>query len=260
MIKIAYLASSVTLPGGLDRREDGFEHDQMMAALRPAFADKNMTLIDVDWADETQDWSSFAAVIIGTTWDYWDRHDAFLATLKQIERESRLCNSAGMVVWNSRKDYLRALSQKGARLIPTLWIDEVDADNAAAAFARLGSDDLVFKRQVGAGAHGQYRLSPSDPLPDMPHPMMVQPFLSKIQEEGEYSFVFIDGAFCHALLKTAKSGDYRIQSLYGGTETPVTPSPEDLADATAIMTILDETPLYARVDMLRGEDGRLLLM
>ena len=260
MNKIAYLASSVTLPGGLDRREDGFEHDQMMAALRPAFADKNMTLIDVDWADETQDWSSFAAVIIGTTWDYWDRHDAFLATLKQIERESRLFNSASMVVWNSRKDYLRALSQKGARLIPTLWIDEVDADNAAAAFARLGSDDLVFKRQVGAGAHGQYRLSPSDPLPDMPHPMMVQPFLSKIQEEGEYSFVFIDGAFCHALLKTAKSGDYRIQSLYGGTETPVTPSPEDLADATAIMTILDETPLYARVDMLRGEDGRLLLM
>jgi len=90
--------------------------------------------------------------------------------------------------------------------------------------------------------------------------MMVQPFLSTIQDEGGYSFIFIDGGFCHALLKTAKSGDYRIQSSYGGTETAVTPSASDLADATAILATLDETPLYARVDMLRGEDGGLLLM
>ena len=94
----------------------------------------------------------------------------------------------------------------------------------------------------------------------MPYPMMVQPFLSKIQEEGEYSFIFIDGAFSHALLKQAKSGDYRIQSSYGGWETPVSPSTEDMADATAILGLMDEMPLYARVDMIRDTDERLVLM
>ena len=260
MIKIAYLASKATLPGSPTRREDAFEHDRMMDALRAPFFEKGMDVIDVDWADPTQDWSDYDAVLIGTTWDYWDHHDTFLQTLRTIEQQSRLFNSAEMVRWNSRKDYLRGLADKGARLIPTLWIDQISAENAAQAFEQLASQDLVFKRQVGAGADGQYRLSPSDPLPDMPHPMMVQPFLSMIQEEGEYSFIFIDGAFCHALLKTAKSGDYRIQSSYGGKETPITPSETDLADAAAVLATLEEMPLYARVDMLRGEDGRLLLM
>ena len=260
MLKIAYLASKATLPGSPTRRSDAFEHDRMMDALRAPFADKEMRVVDVDWADPDQDWAAYAAVIIGTTWDYWDHHDQFLGTLQQIESKTRLFNSAALVQWNSHKGYLRSLEQKGARLIPTLWIDQVDPANAAAAFAQLRSDDLVFKRQVGAGADGQYRLTPNSPLPDMPHPMMVQPFLSNIQEEGEYSFIFIDGHFCHALLKTAKTGDYRIQSTYGGQETPIMPDQADLAEAVAVLKTLDETPLYARVDMLRSDDGHLLLM
>lgn len=260
MIKIAYLASRVTLPGSPDRRSDAFEHDRMMDALREPFREQGMDVIDVDWADDAQDWSVYGAAMIGTTWDYWDHAEHFLRTLDNIEQVTPLFNSAALVRWNSHKGYLKELAEKGARMIPTLWIDQVDEAAFAAAFQTLGSDDLVFKRQVGAGADGQFRLSPSDPLPDMPHPMMVQPFLSRIQEEGEYSFIFIDGAFSHALLKQAKAGDYRIQSTYGGTETPIKPDAQDLQAAAEIVQKLDEIPLYARVDMLRGEDGQLLLM
>ena len=260
MTKIAYLASKVTLPGSPIRRSDAFEHDRMMEALRPAFAEYDLQIVDVDWADEAQDWSNYAAAMIGTTWNYWDHPAKFLDTLKRIETTTPLFNPAAMVDWNSHKTYLQELAQKGARLTPTLWIETVDATAFQAAFEQLGSDDLVFKRQVGAGADGQYRLTPNDPLPDMPHPMMVQPFLETIQAEGEYSFIFIDGAFSHALLKTAKSGDYRIQSTYGGQETPITPSDADLAEAKAMLQTLDETPLYARVDMVRGSEGKLLLM
>lgn len=260
MIKIAYLASKVTLPGSPVRRSDAFEHDRMMDALRAPFADLGMEVIDVDWADQTQDWASYSAVIIGTTWDYWDHAEEFLRTLDKIEQQTRLFNSAQLVRWNSHKSYLKDLAEEEVRVIPTLWIDQVDDAAFRNAFEALGSDDLVFKRQVGAGADGQFRLSPTDPRPEMPHPMMVQPFMPKIQEEGEYSFIFIYGSFSHALLKQAKAGDYRIQSTYGGVETAITPSDEDLADAAAILDILREIPLYARVDMLRGDDGRLLLM
>lgn len=260
MMQIAYLASKATLPDSPTRRSDAFEHDRMMTALRAPFKEKGMQVVDVDWADRSIDWSQFGAVIIGTTWDYWDHHDQFIKTLKRIEQDTRVFNPADLVSWNSHKGYLRDLAKNGAQLIPTLWIDRVDQTNFKAAFEHLNSDDLVFKRQVGAGADGQFRLAASEPLPDMPYPMMVQPFLSTIQEEGEYSFIFIDGVFCHALLKTAKSGDYRIQSTYGGTETPISPAPQDLSAAQSILRILDEPPLYARVDMLRGDDGSLLLM
>ncbi|MEL7546449.1 MAG: hypothetical protein AAGJ84_07345 [Pseudomonadota bacterium] len=258
-MKIAYLSSIVTLPGSPQRRDDAFEHDRMMDALRGPFGKLGYDIEDVDWAVPDQDWSQYAAALIGTTWDYWDRPTAFLKRLEEIEAVTALFNSSALVRWNSHKGYLRELETRGALTIPTLWIDQVDAVEAAAAFDTLGPD-LVFKRQIGAGADGQFRLSPTDPLPKMPHPMMVQPFLSQIQAEGELSFIFIDGGFCHALQKQAASGDYRIQSTYGGVETPISPSATDMASAQAVLELLDSVPLYARVDMLRGEDGALRLM
>jgi hypothetical protein len=260
MKKIAYLASRVTLPGSLIRRTDAFEHDFMMDALRGPFEARGMRVEDLSWDDPNVDWPDYAAVLIGTTWDYWDRLDEFLATLARIEGQTQLFNPAALVKWNIRKTYLRDLEARGAKLIPTVWLDVADEAGARAAFDTLGSDDLVFKRQVGAGAKGQHRLKRGEPVPEMPHPMMVQPFLPMIQQEGELSFIFIDGEFCHALIKRAQPGDYRIQSTYGGREEKIAPSADDLAAARAIIGALDAPPLYGRVDMLRGADGGLLLM
>jgi hypothetical protein len=201
MKKIAYLASRVTLPGSPIRRTDAFEHDFMMDALRGPFEARGFQVEDVAWDDAKADWTSYAAAIIGTTWDYWDRLDEFLAALERIEGQTRLFNGSALVRWNARKTYLRELETKGAKLIPTLWLDVADEAAAKAAFDTLGSDDLVFKRQVGAGAKDQHRLKRGEPIPEMRHPMMVQPFLKMIQDEGELSFIFIDGEFCHALVK-----------------------------------------------------------
>ena len=259
-MKIVYLSCEVTVPNAPNRREDAFEHDQMMAALRPAFLARGATLHDIAWDDPTADWAEFDAVIIGTTWDYWDRQSEFLATLEAIETKTRLFNSAKMVRWNSHKTYLKEMEARGARVLPTLWIDNVTPDNACAAFDHFETDDLVFKRQVGAGADGQHRLKRGGDIPAMAHPMMVQPFIPAIKQEGEFSFIIIDGAVSHVLVKRAAKDDYRIQSLYGGVEEKITPSKEDLMAAVEVFSSLDETPLYARVDMVRGSDGQLMLM
>lgn len=259
-MKIAYLCSQVTLPGSPTRRSDAFEHDEAVAALRPGLAARGMELVEISWDEEGADWAHFDAAVIGTAWDYWDRPAQFVERLQVIESIIPLFNSAQLVAWNARKTYLRDLEAKGARLIPTLWIDDMSESAAKSAFDRLASDDLIFKRQVGAGADGQHRLRRGDPVPSMPHPMMVQPFLSAIQEEGEISFVMIDGALSHALLKTAPEGEYRIQSMYGGTEEVYHPSAADLAAASDVIEALGAPPLYARVDMLRGSDGELVLM
>ena len=262
-MKFAYIASTATLPGSPTRRSDGFEHDRMMAELHRGAPD-DVTWVDVAWDDNEINWSGFDAAIIGTAWDYWDRQETFLTTLEQISAKTHLFNPAQTVRWNSHKSYLKDLEKRGAKLIPTLWFDRVTAEAARSAFDELGTDDLVFKRQVGAGADGQHRLKRGDPLPSLPYPMMVQPFLSAIQSEGEYSFIFIDGELSHALIKRAAKGDYRIQSTYGGTDHAITPEAKDVAAARAILDMVDmpdsRAPLYARVDMLRAEDDALLLM
>lgn len=232
----------------------------MLGALGPAFAERSTEIVEVRWDDDDFDWSSLDAAVIGTTWDYWDRLDEYLETLERIASQTKLFNPTSLVRWNIDKRYFKELESKGAATIPTVWLDNPDAASVQAAFEQLDCDDLVLKRQVGASADGQHRLTRGTPLPELTEPMMAQPFQTAILSEGEYSFLFIDGEFSHALLKQAARGDYRIQSEYGGTESTHSPTTSDLKAAAEVLSLLDETPLYARVDMIRGELGALLLM
>ena len=169
-----------------------------------------------------------------------------------------------MVRWNADKRYLRELAERGATTVPTLWLDDAGPDDVLAAIAEFATDRVVVKRQVGAGGLGQHSFA-RDALPDpgwtMGRPCMIQPFLPSVVSEGEYTFVFIDGAFSHGVLKRAGAGDYRIQSLYGGYERDYAPEPQDLARAEAILAALpfDEL-LYARIDMVRLPAGELAVM
>lgn len=258
-MKIAYLCSRDTLPGSPNRRADAFEHDLIMARMREGFSSHGADIRATAW-DDPSSWGDYDAALIGTAWDYWDRVDEFLETLERIEAAIPLFNPADMVRWNCRKTYLRTLAQRGAALIPTVWVEARSSTDAKDLFEALDTSKLVFKRQVGGGAHGQFLLEKGEPMPGLECPMMVQPYLETIEHEGELSFIFIDGQLSHALLKRAAPGDYRIQSLYGGTETVIEPNQADIRAARAVLETLEGLPLYARVDMLRGDDGKLLLM
>lgn len=260
MKSIAYICSQATIPGSPTRRSDAFEHDLTLAAFRPEFKKLGLSLKEICWDDAEADWADFELAIIGTAWDYWDRQAQFLQTLEMIESKTQLFNSSAMVRWNSNKQYLKELATRGAKLIPTEWIEEPTKAAIKSAFASLDCDDMVVKRQVGAGADGQYRLKMDDDIPDLDCPMMAQPFFPSIETEGEMSLIYIDGQFSHALIKNAKEGDYRIQSSYGGTEQLYEPASADLAMAKSVLDVLDEVPLYARVDMLRGDSETLYLM
>src|SRR5262249_33937104 len=137
------------------------------------------------------------------------------------------------------------------------------ADDLHDAFAKFDTDDIVLKRQIGGGARAQERYSKvtaPDAGPVMDRPGMIQPIIQSVITEGEYSFLFIDAESTHALIRQAKQGDYRIQAAYGGASRAITPEPIDQKQARAVLEALDEPPLYARVDMVRGADGELLLM
>ena len=263
--KIAFLACAETLPGPGSRRGDAFEHDLEVAALRPAFAERGLDLVEIDWRSPLAAFDGIALALLGTAWDYQDHAQDFIAKLEAIAALGiAVCNPPEVVRWNADKRYLRELEQRGATIVPTLWVEDAGRDDIVGAMESLSAEDIVIKRQVGAGGIGQYRFA-HDALPAadwrMGQPAMVQPFLPSILEEGEYTFVFIDGAFSHGVRKRAGGGEYRIQSLFGGYEEAWTPSPADLQTAEQVVAALPFSDLlYCRIDMIRLPSGELAVM
>ena len=204
-------------------------------------------------------------MLLGTAWDYQDNLPEFLARLEALEAAGiAVCNPPAVVRWNGDKRYLKELGDAGLPTIPTLWFDEVSASEVAIALDAFEASRVVVKRQVGAGALGQHSFA-RNALPEpgwlMGHPAMIQPFLPSIVDEGEYTFLFIDGRFSHGVLKQPAQGEYRIQSLYGGRECDFSPEPADLARAEAVVRALPFPDLlYCRIDMARLPSGELAVM
>lgn len=254
--RIGFLACAETIPGAGERRGDAFEHDLMVAALRPAFSARGMELVEIDWRSPLEQFDGLALVLLGSSWDYQDRKDEFLTRLDALAaRGIVVCNPPEVVRWNIDKSYLRELTQRGAPTVPTLWHEDAGRGEVLAAFDHFGATRVVVKRQVGAGGMGQFtftRDAPPDADWRMGRAAMIQPFLPAIVEEGEFTFFFVDGAFSHAVQKLAAPGEYRIQSLYGGTERDYSPPPAERAAAEAVIAALPfPAPLYCRVDMIR---------
>lgn len=265
MPKIAFLACPDTLPGSPTRRPDAFEHDLLLDAIRTGLGAR-ADLHDVDWRAPMEQLTSYDLTYLGTPWDYTEAKDEFLERIEALEAAGvTVANPAQVIRWNADKLYLAELAARGAPSIPTLWPESAGPAEVLAAFDHFGTDRVVVKRRVGAGAIGQdsfTRQSPPPPGWRIDQPAMIQPFLPAIQSEGEHSFIFVSGQFSHGLIKQAARGDYRIQSLYGGIEVATDPAPADRQAAEAVMAMLSfgMPPLYARIDMVRLQSGELAVI
>lgn len=218
------------------------------------------------WDDPGIEWEEYDAVIIRSCWDYHLRLSEFLQWIAALERNGvQVCNPPRMIRWNSDKAYLRDLQKRGIPIVPTWWPEEqVDLRRQMLS---LGWDKAVVKPRVSATAHRTELISVEDahrvqPLVDdlfRGPGAMVQKFMSEVQTRGEWSLIFFAGEFSHAVLKTPKAGDFRVQHDFGGLERSVD-APSFVKKAAAqVVTVLDRVPVYARVDGVEG-DGRFLLM
>jgi len=265
MKKIAILASDNMIPNAPDERIDFFERDEQMGKLVPAFAAQGMAIDLIRWRDAAEKADEYDAILPLFVWDYFEGNEvAFTAEMAKVDAKTQLFNTFNTLKWNSNKAYLDELEKEGAPVISTITVDRVTETGVARAFEELESDTLVIKPQVGGGAWRQVLYKQGDPFPNKdelpPEGAMIQAFLPSVVEEGEYSFIYFGGKFSHGLIKRPKTGDYRIQSYFGGTEETYAPSAQERASARAVLNALSFTPLYARVDLLRGRDGKLKLI
>ncbi|MBT2558820.1 hypothetical protein J7E24_13565 [Hymenobacter sp. ISL-91] len=220
------------------------------------------------WSNPAVEWGRYDVVLLKSPWDYFDRVEEFLHWLDALEREQvRLLNPVSIVRWNTNKRYLLEMERAGVRIVPTRLLPRGEAVDAAALLDEMGQDQIVVKPAVSGGAKNTFIISRHETAVRQPRltelvaqeDFLAQPFLSRIQEEGEWSLLYYGGEFSHAVLKTPKSGDFRVQHYLGGAIAP-RQAPAHLRQAAdRIVQQFAPGCLYARVDGL-DQDGELLLM
>lgn len=223
----------------------------------------------VSWRDPGIDWNRFEVVIIRSCWDYQSAPTPFLAVLETIERSSaRLENPLKVVRWNLSKTYLQDLQAQGIPIVPTHWLDGLeDVSQLPALFTHWQADEIVLKPVVSACAEDTFRLTP-ETLLQQANPLqtlfcnracMVQPFMPAIVTEGEFSLFFFGEEYSHAILKTPKTGDFRVQEEHGGLLQRIEPEPLLLALSRKALAAIPAPTLYARIDWVRTDTGFALM-
>ncbi|NNE65555.1 MAG: hypothetical protein HKN33_03240 [Pyrinomonadaceae bacterium] len=240
---------------------EGYEIDDDLA-IGPLH-DRGWHVETVPWKEKI-DWAEFDAVVIRTPWDYHHTPGQFIATLETIAGSGvTLENSIELVKWNIEKTYLRSLEARGVRTVPTIYPQSVVEPKAIRQWKdRLQTEELVLKPTISATAGNTFLVSEfTDELKVLNGSrFMVQPFMESIGTEGEFSLFFFDGEFSHAILKTPKKGDFRVQEDFGGQNKSIEPDDEMLGFGCGVLKELPETPLYARVDFVHDNKNKPVLM
>lgn len=274
----------VTMPGPILRRELNGRPRVALAthAGLPALSDddrllvaaldaRNVDAIPAVWSDEQVDWGRFACVVVRSCWDYHLRPAAFREWIDRLESEGvAVWNPPATIRWNADKSYLRDLAARGVPTVPTAWVEQGNSMSLGAILGTYGWDRAVVKPAVSASAHETWMTDRASSARDDTRfraltartRTLVQPFVDSIVETGEWSLVFIDGAYSHAVLKRPRTGDFRVQEEHGGSAQVLEPDARVITSARDVLAAAGSTgtdSLYARVDGCIVHDAFVLM-
>ena len=225
--------------------------------LVSALARRGVKAVPARWDDPRQRWAGYAAVVLRSCWDYHRRAAEFDRWLELLERErARVFNPLPTLRWNTRKSYLRDLEAAGIEVVRTVWAPMGSGMTLGDIAESTGWSAMVVKPTISASGFETWRVEReatagseerfARQLRD--RDLMIQPYLPSIATEGELSFVFIAGAFTHAVRKRPGPGDFRVQEEHGGSAERATPAQDLVLEAARAIRAAPEAPLYARVD------------
>ena len=271
----------IALVTARDARGTDNDMPPLVAALRAAGAEPH----EVDWDDTTVDWSSFDLALLRSTWDYFERLREFLAWVGKVAGQTRLLNPPDVIRWNTDKHYLADLERSGIPVVPSTFVEPgEDAEQALGPFLALHSrppsapsltsgetdnPDFVVKPAIGAGSRDAQRHQPEQRMGAVAHvrrllnaqrSVIMQPYLDSVDEHGETALLFFDGAFSHAIRKgpLLKRNEGPTAELYAketiSARSPL-PSEMDVALRALAAIPFAKPLLYARVDLICGDDG-----
>jgi O-ureido-D-serine cyclo-ligase len=254
--------------------------DEDMLPLITALNDAGISHHVVYWDDQSIDWSIFGAVLIRSPWDYIDKLPEFLDWAKHVSEHSILLNPLPVIKSNTDKHYLAELAEQGIHTVPSRFIEpEQHAEDGLRAFLEeFEHTEFVVKPAVGAGSKDAQRYGREEVEAALMHirrmqlknrSTLLQPYLSRVDSAGETALMYFNGVFSHAIRKgpLLKRNEGPTEKLFAPEQIIArVPSDDEYALAEHVVSAIpgifgiQEALAYARIDLLRDEEGNPCLL
>ena len=254
--------------------------DEDLAPLSAALDAAGIAHRIVYWDDAFVNWASFSAAVIRSPWDYIDKLPEFLAWAARVSQQTVLLNPLNVIESNTDKHYLDVLAKQGIHTVPSRFIEpEQHAEDGLQAFLdEFAHAEFVVKPAVGAGSKDAQRYGRDETEAALMHihrlqfknrSVLLQPYLSKVDDAGETALLFFNGVYSHAIRKgpLLKRNEGPTDLLFA-PEQIIARAPSDDEHKLAQQVVaalpglfqLDGPLAYARIDLLLDEDGKPCLL
>ena len=235
--------------------------------VKDALEKRGYRVMRTNWDNPSVDWTETGYVLFRTTWDYFDRYPEFEQWINRVKNLTTFINPVDTIIWNLDKHYLNELKNNGINIPPTIYIERGCMTSLRELYLSAGWKDAILKPVISGGARHTYRINEEnvDALERSfrelvsGESMMLQEFQHNVINEGEIALMLFNGRFTHAVLKKAKSGDFRVQDDFGGTVEDYRASKDEISFAERAVACCQSLPVYARVDIIRDNNNQLCL-
>lgn len=234
------------------------------------------------WDDPDVDWSEAGVVVVRAVQNYATKRDQFLSWARSIPK---ILNNADVLEWNSDKHYLQEFARRGLSTIDTVWLEPEQNLTKHQVHTRFPSQgEFVVKPAISGGARDAGRYTARDAVSRMEaiqhayqllcdgRSVMVQRYLSSVDEHGETALIYLNGVFSHAV---------GIEALLHGSISQQDDVPTGVVrrrEATAAELKTGEESraaihgfiksrlgrdlqlLFSRIDLVEGPDGKPTVM
>ena len=217
--------------------------------------------------DQDFDIANYKYVLFRTTWNYFDKIDSFKLFLSNSQSIVKFINPYPQIIWNLNKKYLIDLSKRGINIPDTVIVTKGSFESLSQVCRRKKWKEIVIKPCTSAAAWNTYRIKIEE-IENFEslfvnilevNDMMVQLFQNNVINSGEISIMMLGGEYSHAVIKTVKSGDFRVQDDFGGKVNKYVPSKNEILFAEQVIRSCDFSPVYARVDIILDNSNQLAL-
>jgi hypothetical protein len=251
------------------------ELDEDLAPLFATLSGAGAAVRVVEWDDAQVDWSQFDLTVLRSTWDYSMRLGEFLDWTERTSKATRLINPAAVVRWNTDKHYLAELQQADVRTVPSTFVEpgENPAQAMNAFLVQHAASEFVVKPAISSGARDAQRYGRREidaaiahmrRLLDTERSVVVQPYLYRVDADGETALIYFGGRFSHAIRKAAllRRGESPTRALFAAEDIRArAPKLDELRTAERALGAMPfATPLYARIDLIRDADAAPCLL
>lgn len=154
--------------------------------------------------------------------------------------------------------------------MPTLYLPFGTVADLPDLLTETGWSYAIVKPAISASAFNTWRTTLETAPADQERfaeqgrqsATLLQPYLPEITV-GEWSLIYFNGQYSHAVLKRPPIGDFRVQGEFGGESTPTHPGVSLIQQGAEIIALvqsrLKQEFLYIRVDGVVREEQLIIM-